>query len=148
MTMRKNLAVALAIAMAGGTMAPMVSAQNATAQLSGTARDEARRPFTDNSVRARDVQQGQIAATIALDAQGNFSLANLPPASYVVELVDRNGRVRCTEGPFNMTAQSGLTKDNVVIDCGNPAAWWLLGAAAAAGITAGVVAGGPASAAQ
>ena len=45
----------------------------------------------------------------------------------------------CTEGPFDLTQQ--MIKNDVVIDCGKvPAAWWLLGAAAAAGITAGIVA--------
>ena len=60
----------------------------------------------------------------------------------MVELLNKDGKVVCTEGPFNMTQQP--VKDDVKISCGNkvPTAWWLLGAAAAAGITAGVVAGG------
>ena len=75
------------------------------------------------------------------------SLTGLQPASYLVELLNRNGKIVCTEGPFDMTRQTA--RDNVVISCGKvPAAWWLLGAAAAAGITAGIVAGGPASPTQ
>jgi hypothetical protein len=50
-------------------------------------------------------------------------------------------------GRGNMPAS--LVKDNVDISCNKvPAAWWLLGAAAAAGITAGVLAGGTSSPSQ
>ena len=37
--------------------------QNAT--ISGTAKDEAKKPYTDYTTRARNVQAGQIAGTIA-----------------------------------------------------------------------------------
>ena len=76
--------------------------------------------------------------TTQLDSDGNFSLANLAPAQYSVELLNRDGKVVCTEGPYNLTQQ--LAKDSVNISCNKvPAAWWLIGAAAAAGITAGVL---------
>ena len=70
-------------------------------------------------------------------------MVGIDPAKYVVELLNEDGKVVCTEGPFDLTQQPN--RPDVVIDCGNPAAWWLLAAAAAAGITAGVVAAGPAS---
>jgi hypothetical protein len=109
-----------------------------TASVSGTAKKEAKKPYADYSVRARNVQQGQIGGTTTLDPDGNFSLANLPPAQYSVELLNRDGKVVCTEGPYNLTQQ--LVKDGVNISCNRvPAAWWLVGAAAAAGITAGVL---------
>ena len=58
--------------------------------------------------------------------------------------LNRDGKVVCHEGPFNLAQQ--LIRDGVIIDCDKvPVAWWLLGAAAAAGITAGIVANGPAS---
>ena len=140
------VAVALAFALAGTAVPTALFAQQSTS-LAGTAKDEAKKPFTDYTVRARDVGQqnaGSIAATIALDAQGNFSLTGLPTQKYLVELVNKNGKVVCTEGPFDLSQQA--IKSDVVIDCGKvPAAWWLVGAAAAAGITAGIVAAGPAS---
>ena len=60
---------------------------------------------------------------------------------------NKDGKVVCTEGPFDLSTQA--IKSDVIVDCGKvPAAWWLVGAAAAAGITAGIVAAGPASAAR
>lgn len=138
------VAIAVACAFASGATQTALLAQSAT--IGGTAKDEAKKPFAESSVRARNVD-GSIAGSIALDQDGNFSLPNLPSAKYVIELLNKNGKVVCTEGPFDMT-QTPL-KSDVVVDCNKvPAAWWLLGAAAAAGITAGIAAGGPASPAQ
>jgi hypothetical protein len=131
------VAIALAFTLAASAM-PTLMAQQSTS-LAGTAKDEAKKPYTDYTVRARDVKAGTIVQTIALDPQGNFSLAGLSTLNYVVELVRKDGKVVCTEGPFDLSKQA--IKSDVVIDCGKvPAAWWLVGAAAAAGITAGVIA--------
>jgi hypothetical protein len=146
--MRKEfVAVALAFAMTASAVQTTVWAQ-ANGTLAGTAKDEAKKPYADYTVRARDVQQGTIATATPLDQDAKFRLGSLQPAHYVVELVNKDGKVVCSEGPFNLTQQN-LAKDNIDISCRHvPAAWWLLGAAAAGGITAGVVASGPASAAQ
>src|SRR5204863_10069047 len=107
--------------------------------LAGTAKDEAKQPFTDYTVRARDVNAGTQTPAQALDAQGNFALTGLTTANYLVELLNKKGKVVCTEGPFDLSKQA--IKSDVVIDCNEvPASWWLIGAAAAAGITAGIVA--------
>ena len=131
---RGFVAMAVAMALANSSL---IAAQSGT--IAGTAKDEAKKN-QEYSVRARDVSQGQIAATSPLDSEGRFSLANLGTANYLVELVrTQDGKVVCTEGPFDMAAQAA--RDNVTIDCNKvPAAWWLLGAAAAAGVTAGIVA--------
>ena len=124
-----------------GTTPP--TAQSTT--LAGTAKDEAKKPFTEYTVRARDVKAGTIGGSTPLDVQGNFSLLGLSTQNYLVELLNKDGKVVCTEGPFDLSKQA--IKSDVVVDCGGiPAIWWLAGAAAAAGITAGVIAaGGPAS---
>jgi hypothetical protein len=128
----------LTMGMIAAFTATMAAGAQQTASVSGTAKKEAKKPYTDYSVRARNVQQGQIGGTTPLDSDGNFSLANLPPAQYAVELLNHDGKVVCTEGPYNLTQQ--LAKDGVNISCNKvPAAWWLVGAAAAAGITAGVL---------
>jgi hypothetical protein len=133
------VAIGLAFAMAVSAAPAALLAQQSTT-LSGTAKDQAKSPYTDYQVRARDVKSGAIAKTIALDGQGDFSLTDLSTLNYLVELVNKNGKVVCTEGPFDMSKQA--IKSDVVISCGKvPAAWWLLGAAAAAGVTAGVIAG-------
>jgi hypothetical protein len=140
MKSHRLVAVAVAFALANGAaQTALFAAGQQSATIAGTAKDEAKKPYTDNSVRARDTASGQIAGTTTLNADGNFSLAALSSAKYLIELVNKDGKVVCTEGPFDLTQQ--MLKNDVVIDCDKvPAAWWLLGAAAAAGITAGVVA--------
>jgi hypothetical protein len=145
MKTRKTAALALAMAVGTGmlTQPALRAGAQDTGAISGTAKKEAKRPYTDYSVRARNVQQGVIAATVQLDQSGNFSVPSIDPANYLVELLDSKGKVVCTEGPFDLSKQP--IRSNVNIECGKPAAWWLLAAAGAAGITAGVVANDPAS---
>ena len=140
------VAIALAFTLAGAAVPTTLVAQQSTS-LAGTAKDEAKKPYVEYTVRARDVKAGSIAGTIPLGTDGSFSLLGLSTQNYLVELVNKNGKVVCTEGPFDLSKQA--IKSDVVISCGKiPAAWWLVGAAAAAGITAGVVASGPASASR
>lgn len=149
MQRQKVLALAVAFSLASAaTQSALVSAAQQNAAIYGTAKDEAKKPYPEFTVRARDVQQGQVTATTVLSDEGNFALQNLSSAKYLVELVNKDGKVVCTEGPFDLQEQ--MMRNNVVIDCDKIlAAWWLLGAAGAAGITAGVVAaGGGASGAQ
>ena len=137
------VAIAVAFALASGAaQTALLAAGQQTATIAGTAKDEAKKPYADYSVRARDVSTGQIAGNVPLNQEGNFSLPDLSSSRYLVELVrhqnNNQDKVVCTEGPFDLSQQ--MFKNDVVIDCGKvPAAWWLLGAAAAAGITAGVV---------
>ena len=134
------IAVAFSLASAAAETAVLAAGQQ-TATIAGTAKDEAKKPYADYTVRARDVSTGMIAGNVPLNTEGNFSLPDLSSSKYLVELVlhkNNKDKVVCTEGPFDLTQQ--ILKNDVVIDCGKvPAAWWLLGAAAAAGITAGIV---------
>ena len=144
MRIRQTVALGLAMALATGLIIQPVGARGSqgSGSISGVAKD-AKKPYPRYSVRARNTAQGQIAATVPLDTDAKFALNAIDPANYVVELLNEDGKVVCTEGPFDLTQRPN--RPDVVIDCGNPAAWWLLAAAAAAGITAGVVAAGPAS---
>jgi hypothetical protein len=137
--------------MGSSTPTTLMAGAQQTGALSGTAKNEAKKPFFEYTVQARNVgagvSGGPIAGAVALDANGNFSLTSLMPSKYVIELLNKNGKIVCTEGPYDLTQQ--LVKNDVVIDCKHvPVAWWLLAAAGAAAITAGVVAGGPTSASQ
>lgn len=147
MRTRKTVAFGLAIVFATSMMqsAGARAAQN-PGTISGSADKEAKKPYTEYTVRARNVQSGSIASTVPLDDKGKFEMAGVEQASYLVELLNKKGKVICTEGPFDLGKQPLRTGVNV--ECGNPAAWWLLAAAGAAGITAGVVSNGPASPSQ
>jgi len=137
MMMRQFVATALAAAMAA---VPIIAQQAPpSVTISGIAKKEAKKPYTDYTTRARDVQSGVIAGTATnADPDANFTITGLPPANYVVELLNKDGKIVCTEGPYDLTKT--FVKNDVDISCNKvPAAWWLLGVAAAAGITAGVV---------
>jgi|SRR6186713_188730 len=144
MRLRQFVAMAVAAAMA----AVPILAQQAppTVTISGIAKKEAKKPYTDYTTRARDVQTGVIAGTATnADPDANFTITGLPPANYVVELLNKDGKIVCTEGPYDLTKT--FVKNEVDISCNKvPAAWWLLGVAAAAGITAGIVVGTQSSA--
>jgi hypothetical protein len=140
--MMRRLRAGLALALVGSLTLGPVSAAGGPGLLAGTAEKKAEKPYTDYTVRARDVSAGTIASTTVLDSSAKFSLGSLVLANYLVELVDKGGKVVCTEGPFQLS-QAAAQKTNVNIDCGVPPAGWLLvAAAAAAGLTAGIVAGG------
>ena len=142
---RQITAFSLAVVFATGlVLQPVLFAGGqGPGSISGTADKEAKKPYPEYSVRARNLQLGTIAAITPLDAEGKFALSGIDQANYVVELINKDGKVVCTEGPFDLTKQA--TRADVKIQCGNPAAWWLLAAAAAAGLTSGVVANDPAS---
>jgi hypothetical protein len=153
MTTRQVVATAVALAVMGSsTPTTLMAGAQQTGALSGTAKNEAKKPFLEYTVQARNVgagvSGGPIAGAVALDANGNFSLTSLMPSKYVIELLNKKGKVVCTEGPFDLT-QPPMAKTDVVVDCNHvPVAWWLLAAAGAAAITAGIVSGGTDSASQ
>jgi hypothetical protein len=150
MLKRQIVCVAVAAALCAAAIPAPLAGQQGAGQITGTADKEAKKPYDDYVVRARAVRAGQIAATVNLDpSSAVFSVAGLVPDIYMIELVNRkNGKVVCTEGPFELT-NTAITKTDVVIDCQKiPVAWLLVGAAAATGIPILVTQGGTASASQ
>src|SRR5690349_14865359 len=100
----RNLKTGVAFALAGSLLVgPVLAADQSAGFLAGDARAEAKQPYTDYAVRARNVVDGTIAATVILDAQGKFRLDGLPPGRLMVELtrVGKN-KVICSEGPFEL----------------------------------------------
>jgi len=156
-TLKAGVAAAIVVSMLVG---PLAAAGRQNGVISGSARAEVKEPYTDYIVRARDVQTNQIVQHTSLDANAEFAVSNLNPGTYLVELVKnaapngQGGKVICTAGPFTLQESNSqvdlMIKRGADIQCRRPvAAWWLLGAAAAAGIGAGIAAGGdPASPSQ
>jgi hypothetical protein len=146
----RNLNVGAVLALVGSlALGPLQAAGQNKGYLSGDARAEIKQPYSDYAVRARNATTGTIEATAILDSQGNFMLDGLPANKLMVELtkVGQN-KVICSEGPFDIkpgaaAGDAGFGQSDISIKCNKPVAGWLLlGAAAAAGVTAGVVAGG------
>ena len=132
MVMRQIVALMTAVALAAFA-GPLAFAQQAPAPgtIAGTAKNEAKKPYTDYTVRARVVTTGTIATTVPLDTEGNFVFRNLTNDKYVLELFQtRNKSVVCTEGPFGLTPDKPA-KIDVDISCGIPALLWLVPVAAA-----------------
>lgn len=142
MSIKRGLALALVVAMAGGSSQALLNAATqATGMIGGKATDEAKKPYSDYSVMLRDVATGQVASTVQLNPQGGFSFGNLELSKrYLVELFStKANKVVCTEGPYVLSTTL-LTKTDVNINCGtNPAAWLIAaGAGAAAAIALGI----------
>ncbi len=113
---------------------PMQADQN-SGSLAGKATEEAKRPFSNYSVRAR-LASGGSGNTVPLAGDGRFAITGLSfPGNYVVELINNaDGNVVCTEGPFRNA------KGNINIDCGkSPSAQWLTPLLAPLAATLGVV---------
>jgi hypothetical protein len=161
----RTITAGLALAIVGGVLLAPVGAagrrQDGIISGSAIAEVKGKEPYTQYIVRARDVAANTIVQTTTLDAQAKYALNGLAAGAFIVELVrdaaasGQGGKVICTEGPFNLRqaaqgAADAMMINNADIKCNNPAAaWWLLGAAAAAGVTAGIAAGGdPVSGAQ
>jgi hypothetical protein len=137
------VASTLVIALASLPVAMARGAQAGPITLTGTAKKEAKRPYPNFSVRARAVGDGSVAASVPLDGAGGFSIPDLKPSSYLLELVNHDGKVVCTEGPVAFAKST----DKISIRCGRDRTplLLLLAAAGAAGITAGIVTSGDAS---
>jgi hypothetical protein len=85
-----------------------------------------------------------------LDSNGNFLVNKLTlPGNFLVVLYDRTRmRAVCTEGPYALKGPdaASASKLDVEIRCGRPpAAWWIIGAAAGAGVAAAVAVHGHSS---
>jgi hypothetical protein len=155
MKVMRTLKAGLALALVGSIMlAPVSAATRQDGVISGSASAEAKKPYDPYTVRARDVSTNTIAQKTTLDANAEFAINGLAAGTFLVELVKNaqpngeGGKIICTAGPFTLADNGAQMNDLMIkrganIHCNRPvAAWWLLGAAAAAGVTAGVAAGG------
>lgn len=150
----RTVKAGVALALVGSfLLAPLAAAgRQQEGLIGGSAKAEAKQPYDKYVIRARDVSTNTVAHVTPLDANAGFAVSGLAAGTYLIELVKdatpagQGGKIVCTEGPFTLPdpAQSAdpMVRRDVNVQCNRPvAAWWLLGAAAAAGLTAGLVAG-------
>ena len=78
---------------ASAVRAAGIQAPAATGIINGTARSAAGQTLPNCRVQVRDLQTGKLAGTGTSNAEGAFSFAGLPPASYVVEVVRQTGEI-------------------------------------------------------
>jgi hypothetical protein len=161
MKVMRTLKAGLALALLGSfLLAPLSAAVRQDGVISGSAAAEVKKPYDPYTVRARDVSTNTIAQKTTLDANAEFAVNGLMPGTFLIELVKNaqpngeGGKIICTAGPFTLQDGTSQLNDLMIkkganVHCNRPvAAWWLLGAAAAAGVSAGIAAGGTASGAQ
>jgi hypothetical protein len=109
-----------------GLSAAQGQAQTQCATVSGTTQDAAGGVLANRTVRLRD-SNGQIVQTVTSGADGTFTLSNVSPGTYVLEVVNADGSV------------AGTSTVQVNDDCAPVAGIILTGAG---GALAGAAAGG------
>jgi hypothetical protein len=96
--------------------------------ISGNALQEARRPYSDYLVRARDAETGQPAGLSRVGEGATFSVDMLPAnRPLLIELHNtKDQRIVCVQGPYRLAPDAPVRTD-LMIECGKKAAArWLL----------------------
>ncbi|HKE27602.1 MAG TPA: TonB-dependent receptor [Bryobacteraceae bacterium] len=79
------------------TAVPLLAQQQSGGTISGTALDQTAKPIAAATVEVSNEATGELRSTVA-DAEGRFSVTNLPPASY---------RIRVSAPGFALATRSG-----------------------------------------
>ena len=154
--------IVLAISMASVNAIAARSGQaTESASLSGTAADASGRALSNSTVQLRNVSTGKLVGSSMTDAAGQFSFPNLPPGTYVVEVLNAAGQIAGTSAALAVSAGWAMTGVSVTTVATPSAAagsghlmsthaMIILGAAAAAGVAGGIAmaSGGTASPSQ
>jgi hypothetical protein len=146
----RTVVLTLSLAMALNAVPPIAWAagQAQKAAIEGAAHDSSGKPLKDKPVQTRDVKTGQVAGSAQTDAFGRFRFGDLAPATYVVELLNDQKKVVGTsiEIPLTNVPAAFVTvcTPSEKVPPVTPVVWkgatpYILGAAAALGITAAVV---------
>jgi len=77
----------------GQAIAPGIATRVDAGTVIGTVWDRNDRPIGRARLRLRDVTSGQVVRTTEADEVGRFTFLKIAPGSYLVELVDGNGKV-------------------------------------------------------
>jgi hypothetical protein len=155
--MRKFLSMAVVMALAAtSTPAVMVAAANSSISVVGTAYSVNMQPISNAEVQIRDLKSGSRVNTTLSDVSGSYSFKGLRPGTYVVEVVDKSGRVLGMSAPFVLGAAPAVTVSVVavgqgtatlgagagfsILGIGPVTSLLVVGAAGAAAVTAAVAA--------
>lgn len=102
--MRKSFAVLVMVAVAAVPV--LARGQGA---LGGVAQSADRAPLSNFRVQVRNANTGELAGSTTSNQAGQFSFTSLQPGSYVVEIVDANGKVVGLSASLPVAAGSTVT---------------------------------------
>jgi hypothetical protein len=83
-----------------------LAAADETSNLTGTAYTTTLRPLSKVEVQVRNLQTGMRVNSIFSGENGEFAFKGLEPGTYIIEVVDRSGRVLGMSAPFTLAAAS------------------------------------------
>ena len=137
---------------APATTGSSATSQQASATIAGIAMGAGGTPLADHTARARNADTGLIARVTRTNADGEFWLSDLDPGRYLIEVIDGSGRIVATSALISLGAgaivggvaitgapAAGVATTGGVGSFFTSTAGIVLSAAAAMGITAGVV---------
>jgi hypothetical protein len=131
--MRTFVPMVLVMSMAAaGVPLKLSAAQPEANSLKGTAYQSNLEPFANARVQLRNVRTGDAVHSTISGQFGEFSFAQVPPDSYVVEIVDTSFRVVGMSAPFSMGMGTVATVSVVAVAPGavstaKPAGFSILG---------------------
>jgi carboxypeptidase family protein len=109
--MHRVLALALVVSMAGTPSVFAAGAAHAPANssMAGLVKNANGRTIANATVRLRDLETGQLAATTTSDAAGQFSFPGLAAGSFTVEIVNAAGEIIGSSAPISVVAGQAIT---------------------------------------
>jgi hypothetical protein len=132
--MKKLFALALIVALVmAGVPALSFAGPRVTSSVAGMAKDTTGKPLANTTVRLRNVQNGQLAATSRTSIAGAFAFENLSSGNYIVETVNLAGRIVATSSSVDVAPGAAVTGVTVTAPADVAAAAQAGGAAAGGG---------------
>lgn len=110
--MTKKLFVVLVLLIVAGMVAS--AAPQGTGKIEGVARDQNQKPLAGVTVQCRNTATGQIVGTQQTSSTGSFSFTGLLPGTYVVELVDRDGKIIGVSSALSLSGNA-MTLTGVIV---------------------------------
>lgn len=105
--MRNVLALALAVTL--GLSPTVLAAGQQVVTITGRAMSPDHEGLANATVRLRSVTSGQLQRVTTSGQGGNYEFPAVAPDTYIIELVDRNGRMLGTTEPFLVEAGTAAT---------------------------------------
>ncbi len=101
---KKLLPVLMALAIVSLALPSAIAAPQGTGKIEGIAKDANQKPLAGVIVQCRNTATGQIVGTQQTSSTGAFSFTGLLPGTYVVEIVDRDGKIIGVSASLQLTA--------------------------------------------